>query len=66
VGGEAYVPRPLVSVHVRQGDKGREMKLHSFDAFMWAAASLRLQMPGLTHVWLSTEMQVGATWVCRL
>lgn len=59
VAEEMYVPRPLVSIHVRQGDKGKEMRLHSFDAFMWAASRLRLLVPDLKNVWLSTEMQVG-------
>ncbi|CAI5985721.1 unnamed protein product [Closterium sp. NIES-65] len=57
-GAEPYVPRPIVSVHVRQGDKGSEMQLNSFAAFMFFAYRLRRVEPELRHVWLSTEMQV--------
>ena len=55
---EPLVPRPIVSIHVRQGDKGHEMRLMSFRAFMLAAHRLRAHQPFLKHVWLSTEMQV--------
>ncbi|GJP55898.1 hypothetical protein CLOM_g14917 [Closterium sp. NIES-68] len=54
---EAYLPRPIVSVHVRQGDKGSEMALHSLPAHMWMAYRLRGLNPDLRHVWLSSEMQ---------
>ncbi|CAI7925032.1 unnamed protein product, partial [Closterium sp. NIES-53] len=57
LGAEPYVPRPIVSVHVRQGDKGSEMHLNSFAAFMFFAYRLRRVEPELRHVWLSTEMQ---------
>ncbi|CAI5994218.1 unnamed protein product [Closterium sp. NIES-65] len=57
LGAEPYVPRPIVSVHVRQGDKGSEMQLNSFAAFMFFAYRLRRVEPELRHVWLSTEMQ---------
>lgn len=57
-GGEAYVPRPIVSVHVRQGDKAKEMELYSFPSYMWLAERVRLLVPNLKFVWLSTEMQV--------
>ncbi|CAI5468484.1 unnamed protein product, partial [Closterium sp. Yama58-4] len=57
LGIEPYVPRPIVSVHVRQGDKGSEMRLNSFPAFMFFAYRLRRVEPDLKHVWLSTEMQ---------
>ncbi|CAI6002764.1 unnamed protein product [Closterium sp. NIES-64] len=58
VGGEPYVPRPIVSVHVRQGDKGIEMQLFSFYAFMFMANRIRRGFPGVRYAWLSTEMQV--------
>lgn len=58
-GVEAYVPRPIVSVHVRQGDKGKEMELYSFPSYMWLAERVRLLVPNLRFVWLSTEMQVS-------
>lgn len=56
---EPVMPRPILSVHVRQGDKGIEQKLFSFDAYMFLAAKLRVLIPHLKAVWLSTEMQVG-------
>ncbi|CAI5976483.1 unnamed protein product, partial [Closterium sp. NIES-64] len=58
VGAEVYMPRPIVSVHVRQGDKGREMRLFSFPSFVFLANRLRRLDPALHNVWLSTEMQV--------
>ncbi|CAI5475157.1 unnamed protein product, partial [Closterium sp. Yama58-4] len=41
VGGEPYIPRPIVSMHVRQGDKAGEMRLISFPSFMFMANRLR-------------------------
>ncbi|CAI7846636.1 unnamed protein product, partial [Closterium sp. NIES-53] len=61
VGGEVYMPRPVVSVHVRQGDKQKEMKLSSFKAYMLHVQRLRLRVPDMHYVWLSTEMQVSCT-----
>ena len=55
---EPYMPRPIVSIHVRQGDKAVEMRLFSFAAHMWMAERLRFHVPNLDHVWLSTEMEV--------
>ncbi|CAI5469848.1 unnamed protein product [Closterium sp. Yama58-4] len=57
LGIEPYVPRPIVSMHVRQGDKGSEMQLNSFAAFMFFTYRLRRADPDVKHVWLSTEMQ---------
>ncbi|CAI5949816.1 unnamed protein product [Closterium sp. NIES-65] len=57
VGGEPYIPRPIVSMHVRQGDKAREMQLTSFPSFVFMANRLRRRIPHLKYVWLSTEMQ---------
>eukprot|EP00850_Spirogloea_muscicola_P000364 SM000001S04766 [mRNA] locus=s1:2067475:2069984:- [translate_table: standard] len=54
---EAYIPRPIASINVRQGDKAREMRLYAFAAFMWYAYRLRYRIPDLRHLWLSTEMQ---------
>ena len=53
-----YMPRPIVSIHVRQGDKAVEMRLFSFAAHMWFAERLRFHIPNLQNVWLSTEMEV--------
>ena len=56
---EPVVPRPMVSIHVRQGDKGTEMRLLPLDAFILAAYRLKAHQPLLKNVWLSTEMQVS-------
>eukprot|EP00271_Cylindrocystis_brebissonii_P002470 TRINITY_DN1309_c0_g3_i1.p1 TRINITY_DN1309_c0_g3~~TRINITY_DN1309_c0_g3_i1.p1 ORF type:complete len:693 (-),score=94.18 TRINITY_DN1309_c0_g3_i1:185-2263(-) len=52
-----FMPRPIVSVHVRQGDKGREMRLFSLASHMWLAERLRRKEPSISNVWLSTEME---------
>ncbi|GJP55439.1 hypothetical protein CLOM_g14385 [Closterium sp. NIES-68] len=57
VGREVYLPRPMVSLHIRQGDKGSEMKLSSFNSFMFYMHRLRLHVPDIRFVWISTEMQ---------
>ncbi|CAI7819296.1 unnamed protein product, partial [Closterium sp. NIES-53] len=54
---EPYLPRPIVSVHVRQGDKAGEMRLLPLRAFVASAQHMRRNAPNLNHVWLSTEMQ---------
>lgn len=54
---DAYVPRPIVNMHVRQGDKAREMKLYSLASYMVLAEKLRSHVPNMHHIWLSTEMQ---------
>ncbi|CAI6000564.1 unnamed protein product [Closterium sp. NIES-64] len=57
VGGEPFIFRPIVSMHVRQGDKGHEMLLFSLASYVYLGHRLRLHVPNLKHVWLSTEMQ---------
>ncbi|CAI7789697.1 unnamed protein product, partial [Closterium sp. NIES-53] len=57
VGGEPFVMRPIVSVHVRQSDKGTEMRLSSFATHMFFAHRLRRFVPDLRYVWLNTEME---------
>ncbi|PNT69415.1 uncharacterized protein LOC100839419 isoform X3 [Brachypodium distachyon] len=52
-----YMPRPLLSMHVRMGDKACEMVVSGFDKYMELAAGLRRRFPGLRNIWLSTEMQ---------
>ncbi|GJP34996.1 hypothetical protein CLOM_g19466 [Closterium sp. NIES-68] len=52
-----HVPRPLVSVHVRAGDKASEMEVFPLAAYMAMAGRARIKDPSLRHVWLSTEMQ---------
>ncbi|XP_071677957.1 uncharacterized protein [Lolium perenne] len=54
---EPYIPRPLLSMHVRMGDKACEMTVAGFDKYMELAARLRRQFPSLRNIWLSTEMQ---------
>ncbi|CAI5973313.1 unnamed protein product [Closterium sp. NIES-64] len=58
LGRKPYVPRPIVSVHVRQGDKSFEMRLFSFYSLMFMANRVRRAFPAVRYVWLSTEMQV--------
>ncbi|CAN6201776.1 unnamed protein product [Urochloa humidicola] len=52
-----YLPRPLLSVHVRMGDKACEMAVVGFDKYMELAGRLRRRFPSLKNIWLSTEMQ---------
>ncbi|GJP29117.1 hypothetical protein CLOM_g11305 [Closterium sp. NIES-68] len=54
---EPFIFRPIVSMHVRQGDKGHEMLLFSLASYVYLGHRLRLHVPNLKHVWLSTEMQ---------
>lgn len=55
---KAWIPRPLLSMHVRMGDKACEMKLVEFEEYMRLADRIRVQFPHLDSIWLSTEMQV--------
>ncbi|GJP32608.1 hypothetical protein CLOM_g17221 [Closterium sp. NIES-68] len=57
VGGEVHVPRGMVSLHVRQTDKGREMRLASFHSHMFLLLRLKRSLPNLQFVWLNTEAQ---------
>ncbi|KAF5454777.1 hypothetical protein F2P56_024417 [Juglans regia] len=52
-----WVPRPLLSMHVRMGDKACEMKVVEFEEYMHLAQRIRKRFPHLNSVWLSTEMQ---------
>ncbi|GJP78464.1 hypothetical protein CLOP_g8757 [Closterium sp. NIES-67] len=53
----AWVPRPLVSMHVRMGDKAREMRMAGFEAYLHLLSRVRHFDPSARTVWLSTEMQ---------
>lgn len=53
-----WVPRPLLSMHVRMGDKSCEMKVVEFEEYMQLADQVRRHFPNLNSIWLSTEMQV--------
>ncbi|XP_030460720.1 uncharacterized protein LOC115681009 [Syzygium oleosum] len=52
-----WVPRPLLSMHVRMGDKACEMKVVGFEEYMRLADRMRKRFPHLNSIWLSTEMQ---------
>ncbi|TVU27765.1 hypothetical protein EJB05_19266, partial [Eragrostis curvula] len=52
-----YIPRPLLSMHVRMGDKACEMIVVGFEEYMELAGKLRKRFPSLKNIWLSTEMQ---------
>jgi hypothetical protein len=54
-----YIPRPLLSMHVRMGDKACEMVVVGFEEYMELAGNLRKRFPSLKNIWLSTEMQVS-------
>ncbi|KAK7834802.1 uncharacterized protein LOC112032462 [Quercus suber] len=52
-----WIPRPLLSMHVRMGDKACEMKVVEFEEYMHLADRIRKRFPHLNGIWLSTEMQ---------
>ncbi|KAJ7978166.1 Alpha-(1,6)-fucosyltransferase [Quillaja saponaria] len=52
-----WIPRPLLSIHVRMGDKACEMKVVEFEDYMRLADRIRKHFPHLNSIWLSTEMQ---------
>ncbi|KAK6911319.1 hypothetical protein RJ641_023412 [Dillenia turbinata] len=54
---QPWIPRPLLSVHVRMGDKSCEMKVVEFEGYMHLANRIRKHFPHLNNIWLSTEMQ---------
>lgn len=58
---KAWIPRPLLSMHVRMGDKACEMKVVEFEEYMALAKRIRRRFPNLDNIWLSTEMQVSST-----
>lgn len=53
-----WIPSPLLSMHVRMGDKACEMKVVEFEEYMQLADRIRRHFPNLNSIWLSTEMQV--------
>lgn len=53
----AWIPRPLLSIHVRMGDKACEMKVVEFQEYMLLAHRIRTRYPHVNTIWLSTEMQ---------
>ncbi|XP_023767768.1 uncharacterized protein LOC111916345 [Lactuca sativa] len=54
---EPWTPRPLLSVHVRMGDKACEMKVVQFEEYMRLANRIRHRFPDLNRIWLSSEMK---------
>ncbi|KAG0461995.1 hypothetical protein HPP92_020471 [Vanilla planifolia] len=52
-----WIPRPMLSMHVRMGDKACEMKVVEFENYMLLAERIRNRFPHLNSIWLSTEMQ---------
>ncbi|PKA60581.1 hypothetical protein AXF42_Ash019474 [Apostasia shenzhenica] len=52
-----WIPRPILSMHVRMGDKACEMKVVEFENYMQLADRIRKHFPHLNSIWLSTEMQ---------
>ncbi|KAF2287567.1 hypothetical protein GH714_001337 [Hevea brasiliensis] len=52
-----WIPRPMLSMHVRMGDKACEMKVVEFEVYMQLADRIRQRFPHLNSIWLSTEMQ---------
>ena len=52
-----WVPRSLVSVHVRMGDKGREMRLAGTAEYGAMLLRVRQADPTAQYLWLATEMQ---------
>ena len=53
-----WTPTPILSMHVRMGDKACEMKLAEFEDYMLLVDRIRQRFPHLDSIWLSTKMQV--------
>ncbi|KAF2552791.1 hypothetical protein F2Q68_00036584 [Brassica cretica] len=52
-----WIPRPMLSVHVRMGDKACEMRVVALEEYMRLADRIRERFPELNRIWLSTEMK---------
>ncbi|KAK2968294.1 hypothetical protein RJ640_016226 [Escallonia rubra] len=52
-----WIPKPLLSMHVRMGDKACEMNVVEFAEYMRLATRVGKRFPHLKTIWLSTEMQ---------
>jgi len=55
----ADLPRPILSMHVRQGNKGRETEILPFPRYMQAAEDLR-RRTALRHAWLPAGLPGGS------
>uniref|UniRef100_A0A1J3FGJ5 Alpha-(1,6)-fucosyltransferase n=1 Tax=Noccaea caerulescens TaxID=107243 RepID=A0A1J3FGJ5_NOCCA len=54
---KAWIPRPMLSLHVRMGDKACEMRVAALEEYMRLADRIRERFPELNRIWLSTEMK---------
>jgi hypothetical protein len=61
-----WIPRPLLSMHVRMGDKACEMNPFGLEKYMELATQIREHFPDLKNIWLSTEMQAHSTCIIFL
>ncbi|KAF7132014.1 hypothetical protein RHSIM_Rhsim09G0136000 [Rhododendron simsii] len=52
-----WIPRPLLSMHVRMGDKASEMKVVGFEGYMNLAERIRKRFPNVHNILISSEMQ---------
>lgn len=52
-----WIPRPMISMHVRLGDKAREMEMVGYSQYMELASRVRSSFPDATSIWLATEME---------
>ncbi|KAG7556971.1 hypothetical protein ISN44_As11g029720 [Arabidopsis suecica] len=52
-----WIPRPILSVHVRMGDKACEMRVAALEEYMRLADRIKDRFPELNKIWLSTEMK---------
>ncbi|CAI5512794.1 unnamed protein product [Closterium sp. Naga37s-1] len=57
LGKELFAPRPMLHMHVRQGDKIQLGKAESVATWMRAAMLLRVHDPSLHRMWISTDTQ---------
>ncbi|CAI7899377.1 unnamed protein product [Closterium sp. NIES-54] len=59
VGREVFMMRPVVGLHVRQvEDAGSKASVRSLAGFMFSLYGMRKHVPSLTHVWLSSRLQL--------
>ncbi|MCD9644731.1 hypothetical protein HAX54_033153 [Datura stramonium] len=53
-----WSPRPMLSMHVRMGDKACEMKVVGFKEYMHLAERIRKNFPHLKSIWLLETVEV--------
>ncbi|CAI5524407.1 unnamed protein product [Closterium sp. Naga37s-1] len=59
VGREVFMMRPVVGLHVRQvEDAGSKASVRSLAGFMFSLYGMRKHVPSLSHVWLSSRLQL--------